>query len=185
MSASFPSFHSLPARAAGAPPLVSQSPLSAQPASTCCWGQCLQLTEAALHSLASKGVSYLHHKELKPPVPLNRKENLAYYRIANHYKFIMQTFFDCLRVPRLIILEVSSATWWRAGWSRGSGTRQGSCSMSGMACCQDLVDELPHASEPHVCPVLSCKGTLRHLGRQHAACMFKNLAEHKRPNMPF
>ena len=44
--------------------------------------------------------------ELKPPVPLNRKENLAYYRIANHYKFIMQTFFDCLRVPRLIILEV-------------------------------------------------------------------------------
>ena len=67
----------------------------------------LMLTPCVLWcSLAPVGVSYLHHMELKPPVPLNRKENLAYYRIANHYKFIMQTFFDCLHVPRLIILEV-------------------------------------------------------------------------------
>ena len=66
-------------------------------------------------SLASIGVSYLHHMELKPPVPLNRKENLAYYRIANHYKFIMQTFFDCLRVPRLIILEVQLQSLQPAG----------------------------------------------------------------------
>jgi hypothetical protein len=31
---------------------------------------------------------------------------LAYYRIANHYKFIMKTFFDCFQYPKLIILEV-------------------------------------------------------------------------------
>ena len=59
-------------------------------------------------SLAAQGISYLHHREDKPPEPLtSKRENLAYYRIANHYKFLMQTFFDCFGYSRLIILEVS------------------------------------------------------------------------------
>ena len=61
---------------------------------------------ALAHSLAAQGVHYLHHMELQPPKAKSRKESLAYYRIANHYKFILQTFFDCLCFPRLIILEV-------------------------------------------------------------------------------
>ena len=66
-------------------------------------------------------VRYLSHYELEMPVPRQRKENIAYYRIANHYKFIMRTFFDCFQFPRIIILEVRdwppaascmSATFW-------------------------------------------------------------------------
>ena len=68
---------------------------------------------ALAHSLASWGVHYLHHMELVPPTPKSRKESLAYYRIANHYKFILQTFFDCFHFPRLIILEVSSMACWQ------------------------------------------------------------------------
>lgn len=34
-----------------------------------------------------------------------RKERVAYYRIANHYKFIMQQLFDCRRFDKLIIVE--------------------------------------------------------------------------------
>ena len=59
---------------------------------------------------ASQGIRYMHHVELEAPTTLNKKENRAYYRIANHYKFIMQTFFDCFKYPRLIILEVGVAT---------------------------------------------------------------------------
>ena len=51
-------------------------------------------------------VRYLSHYELAAPIPRQRKENIAYYRIANHYKFIFQTFFDCFNFPRIIILEV-------------------------------------------------------------------------------
>lgn len=59
-------------------------------------------------SYGSRGVRYLHHKEQSPPRRLlNPKENLAYYRIANHYKFMLRTFFDCFGYSRLIILEVS------------------------------------------------------------------------------
>ncbi|KAK9868373.1 hypothetical protein WJX84_008202 [Apatococcus fuscideae] len=50
-------------------------------------------------------VRYLSHYELAAPIPRQRKENIAYYRIANHYKFIFQTFFDCFNFPRIIILE--------------------------------------------------------------------------------
>lgn len=53
-------------------------------------------------------VRYLSHYELAAPVPRQRKENIAYYRISNHYKFIMHTFFDCFEFPRIIILEVGS-----------------------------------------------------------------------------
>ena len=59
-------------------------------------------------NFSSRGVSYLHHKEEKKPVKLSKKELLAYYRIANHYKFIIQTIFDCFGYQRLIIVEVSS-----------------------------------------------------------------------------
>lgn len=52
---------------------------------------------------------YLHHLETRPPETLTRKENKAYYRIANHYNFIMRTFFDCFGYPRLILLEVGLA----------------------------------------------------------------------------
>ena len=52
-------------------------------------------------------VRYLSHYELEAPIPRQRRENIAYYRISNHYKFIMRTFFDCFEYPRLIILEVS------------------------------------------------------------------------------
>jgi GNT-I family len=34
-----------------------------------------------------------------------REERLVYYRIANHYKFIMQQLFGCRRYERLIIVE--------------------------------------------------------------------------------
>ena len=58
-------------------------------------------------ALDAEGFSYLHHQEDKPPEPLtSKKENLAYYRIANHYKFLMRTFFDCFGYSKLIILEV-------------------------------------------------------------------------------
>ena len=53
-------------------------------------------------------VSYLHHQELVKPVTKTRNawDKLEYYRIANHYKYILKTFFDCFRYPHVIILEV-------------------------------------------------------------------------------
>uniref|UniRef100_A0A061QS26 Alpha-1,3-mannosyl-glycoprotein 2-beta-N-acetylglucosaminyltransferase n=2 Tax=Tetraselmis sp. GSL018 TaxID=582737 RepID=A0A061QS26_9CHLO len=48
---------------------------------------------------------HLNHIESKAPQPLNKKENVAYYRIANHYKFILFTMFDCLGYRKAIILE--------------------------------------------------------------------------------
>lgn len=50
-------------------------------------------------------VTYINHIEERAPVPPNRKERIAYYRIANHYKFIMQQLFDCRNYERLIIVE--------------------------------------------------------------------------------
>ena len=58
-------------------------------------------------SYTAQGVRYLHHEEDGPPKRmLNKRENLAYYRIANHYKFIMRTFFECFGYSKLVILEV-------------------------------------------------------------------------------
>lgn len=34
-----------------------------------------------------------------------RREPIVYYRIANHYKFILQQMFDCRQYERLIIVE--------------------------------------------------------------------------------
>ena len=68
-------------------------------------------SEALGNVLKSAGlqVSYLHHRELVKPVTKtsNAWDKLAYYRIANHYKFIFRTFFDCFEYPHVIILEVS------------------------------------------------------------------------------
>ncbi len=36
---------------------------------------------------------------------LCRKEPIAYYRIANHYRFIMQQIFDCRQFDKLILVE--------------------------------------------------------------------------------
>ena len=36
---------------------------------------------------------------------LCRKEPIAYYRIANHYRFIMQQMFDCRQYDKLILVE--------------------------------------------------------------------------------
>ena len=53
-------------------------------------------------------MSYLQHKELIKPVTKTDKlwDKIAYYRIANHYRWIFQTMFECFQYPRLIILEV-------------------------------------------------------------------------------
>jgi alpha-1,3-mannosyl-glycoprotein beta-1,2-N-acetylglucosaminyltransferase len=50
-------------------------------------------------------VSYMQHLEVEPPALEDKKEKPVYYRIANHYKFILRTFFDCFGYERLIILE--------------------------------------------------------------------------------
>jgi alpha-1,3-mannosyl-glycoprotein beta-1,2-N-acetylglucosaminyltransferase len=34
-----------------------------------------------------------------------RRESLAYYRIANHYKFAFQQLFDCFQYDRVIVVE--------------------------------------------------------------------------------
>lgn len=35
-----------------------------------------------------------------------KSEPVAYYRIASHYKYIMQQMFDCWQYPKVILLEV-------------------------------------------------------------------------------
>ena len=57
-------------------------------------------------SYASQGLRYLRHIDAGLPINSTAGQNKAHVRIANHYKFIMQTFFDCFRYPRLILLEV-------------------------------------------------------------------------------
>jgi len=34
-----------------------------------------------------------------------RRESLAYYRIANHYKWVFQQLFECFRYERVIVVE--------------------------------------------------------------------------------
>lgn len=47
----------------------------------------------------------MNHVEEHVPKKNAPGENVAYYRIANHYKFLLRTFFDCFEYPKLIILE--------------------------------------------------------------------------------
>ena len=64
------------------------------------------ISDSALSCMRAQ-VSYLHHRELVAPVVRRSIEKIAYYRIAAHYRFILGTFFDCFKYPRLIILEAS------------------------------------------------------------------------------
>ena len=34
-----------------------------------------------------------------------RRESLAYYRIANHYRWVFQQLFDCFQYDRVIVVE--------------------------------------------------------------------------------
>ncbi|GJP31433.1 hypothetical protein CLOM_g12263 [Closterium sp. NIES-68] len=49
--------------------------------------------------------TYLQHIEAAPPRMNNPGENIAYYRIAEHYKFALTELFDRRQFPRVIILE--------------------------------------------------------------------------------
>jgi len=61
--------------------------------------------KAMAQSFAKLGVKYLQHIETSAPVPRNKKENVAYYRIAAHYKFALTTLFEEKGHPRVLILE--------------------------------------------------------------------------------
>eukprot|EP00850_Spirogloea_muscicola_P008380 SM000044S16027 [mRNA] locus=s44:605471:610565:+ [translate_table: standard] len=49
--------------------------------------------------------THLQHIEEKPPVPERPGDMLAYYRISNHYKFVLEELFDKRTYERVIILE--------------------------------------------------------------------------------
>lgn len=49
---------------------------------------------ALVRSWEKEGVCGLQHVERAPPVPEKPRENLAYYRIAAHYKFALGRLFD-------------------------------------------------------------------------------------------
>ena len=51
-------------------------------------------------------IFHLQHVEADNFLTRKKKEPVAYYRIASHYRFIMQQFFDCWQYPKLIVLEV-------------------------------------------------------------------------------
>ena len=53
---------------------------------------------------------YLQHIELVEPIKRNRREPLVYYRIANHYQFILRQLFDCFQYPNVLVVEVSGAS---------------------------------------------------------------------------
>eukprot|EP00850_Spirogloea_muscicola_P012896 SM000085S23246 [mRNA] locus=s85:176087:181024:- [translate_table: standard] len=49
--------------------------------------------------------THLQHIEEKAPVPERPGDMLAYYRISNHYKFVLEELFDKRTYERVIILE--------------------------------------------------------------------------------
>ena len=51
-------------------------------------------------------VKYLQHEELADPILDSPTEKMVYYKIAQHYKFVLRTMFDCFNYPRVILLEV-------------------------------------------------------------------------------
>eukprot|EP00208_Stichococcus_sp_RCC1054_P006238 CAMPEP_0206141720 /NCGR_PEP_ID=MMETSP1473-20131121/13874_1 /ASSEMBLY_ACC=CAM_ASM_001109 /TAXON_ID=1461547 /ORGANISM="Stichococcus sp, Strain RCC1054" /LENGTH=454 /DNA_ID=CAMNT_0053536399 /DNA_START=73 /DNA_END=1437 /DNA_ORIENTATION=- len=50
-------------------------------------------------------IGYLNNIEDAPPKLAKMREQIAYYRIANHYRFIMQQMFDCRQYQKLIFVE--------------------------------------------------------------------------------
>lgn len=51
-------------------------------------------------------IFHMQHIEQDNFPTRKKAEPVAYYRIASHYKFVMQQIFDCWQYPKLIILEV-------------------------------------------------------------------------------
>jgi hypothetical protein len=51
-------------------------------------------------------ITYLSHQQRGASMVSDSRENAAYYRIAEHYRFVLRTLFDCFEYPRVIILEV-------------------------------------------------------------------------------
>ena len=58
------------------------------------------------HALGGAQITYLSHQQRMRPMVADSSERTAYYRIAEHYRFVLRTLFDCFRYPRVIILEV-------------------------------------------------------------------------------
>lgn len=54
---------------------------------------------------SEQGVGFMQHLEQVVPTREKRKENLAYYRIANHYKFALERLLLAKGFARVIILE--------------------------------------------------------------------------------
>lgn len=50
-------------------------------------------------------VRYLEHAPDRPIRAPSAREKVAYYRIAQHYKFLLKTLFDCFGFPRAIVVE--------------------------------------------------------------------------------
>ena len=49
----------------------------------------------------------MSHQQHAALMVADSRERTAYYRIADHYRFVLRTLFDCFRYPRVIILEVT------------------------------------------------------------------------------
>lgn len=62
--------------------------------------------QAVAEAYLPRGLRYMQREERELPTPNSpEKESVAYYRIANHYKFLLRTLFDCFGYPRVIIVE--------------------------------------------------------------------------------
>lgn len=61
--------------------------------------------DAVTHALGGAQITYLSHQQRTRPMVADSSERTAYYRIAEHYRFVLRTLFDCFRYPRVIILE--------------------------------------------------------------------------------
>ena len=62
--------------------------------------------DAVTNARGGAQVTYLSHQQRARPMVADSSERAAYYRIAEHYRFVLRTLFDCFRYPRVIILEV-------------------------------------------------------------------------------
>ncbi len=70
--------------------------------------KCAPLALAQSHTrVRSPQITYLSHQQRGASMVSDSRENAAYYRIAEHYRFVLGTLFDCFEYPRVIILEVA------------------------------------------------------------------------------
>lgn len=61
----------------------------------------------------ARQITYLSHQQRAVPMVADSREKPAYYRIADHYRFVLSTLFECLRYPRVIVLEVRAEDEWK------------------------------------------------------------------------